>query len=40
MPMSAKGFCPLTEAPSQVDLNQLLELGVSVKKKKNEEDES
>jgi len=39
-PKTQKGFCPLTEAPSEVDLNQLLELGVSVKKKKKEDDES
>jgi aspartyl-tRNA synthetase len=33
-PKTQKGFCPLTEAPSGVDINQLLELGISVKKKK------
>ena len=32
-PKTQKGFCPLTQAPSEVDINQLLELGISVKKK-------
>ena len=36
-PKTQKGFCPLTEAPSEVDINQLLELGISVKKKKTED---
>ncbi|NIP29568.1 MAG: aspartate--tRNA ligase, partial [Candidatus Dadabacteria bacterium] len=33
-PKTQKAFCPLTEAPSEVDIDQLLELGISVKKKK------
>lgn len=33
-PKTQKGFCPLTQAPSEVDINQLLELEISVKKKK------
>ncbi len=36
-PKTQKGFCPLTQAPSEVDINQLLELGISVKKKKTED---
>ena len=36
-PKTQKGFCPLTQAPSEVDINQLLELGISVKKKKIED---
>ncbi|NIT13365.1 MAG: aspartate--tRNA ligase [Candidatus Dadabacteria bacterium] len=36
-PKTQKAICPLTEAPSEVDLNQLLELGISVKKKKTED---
>ncbi|NIP38049.1 MAG: aspartate--tRNA ligase, partial [Candidatus Dadabacteria bacterium] len=32
-PKTQKAFCPLTEAPSEVDIGQLLELGISVKKK-------
>ncbi len=36
-PKTQKGFCPFTEAPSQVDLNQLLELGISVKIKHTED---
>lgn len=34
-PKTQKGFCPLTQAPSEVDKNQLLELGINVKNKKN-----
>ena len=36
-PKTQKGFCPLTQAPSEVDINQLLELGISVKKTKTED---
>jgi len=37
-PKTQKGLCPFTEAPSEVDLNQLLELGIKldVKEKKEE----
>jgi len=37
-PKTQKGQCPLTEAPSEVDINQLLELGIrlDVKDKDNE----
>lgn len=35
-PKTQKAFCPLTEAPSEVDLNQLLELGINIKKKQND----
>lgn len=36
-PKTQKGFCPLTEAPSEVDIRQLLELGIKVSKKKMDE---
>ncbi|EFK96090.1 Aspartyl-tRNA synthetase, partial [sediment metagenome] len=35
-PKTSGGFCPLTSAPSAVDEKQLKELGLSVKKKKEE----
>lgn len=33
-PKTQKGYCPLTEAPSEVELNQLLELGVKISRDK------
>jgi len=35
-PKTQKGQCPLTEAPSEVDINQLLELGLKLDVKKND----
>jgi aspartyl-tRNA synthetase len=29
-PKTQKGQCPLTEAPSKVDINQLFELGIKL----------
>ncbi|MEM7008304.1 MAG: aspartate--tRNA ligase [Thermodesulfobacteriota bacterium] len=37
-PKTQKGQCPLTEAPSEVDINQLLELGLKLDIKQKEED--
>lgn len=39
-PKTQKGQCPLTEAPSEVDINQLLELGIKLDIKDKEEKES
>ena len=35
-PKTQKGYCPLTEAPSEVELKQLSELGIKVSRKKKE----
>ena len=37
-PKTQKGFCPLTQAPSEVDINQLLELGIKIQSKGNQSD--
>jgi len=37
-PKTQKGFCPLTEAPSEVDINQLLELGIKISREKKDMD--
>ena len=39
-PKTQKGQCPLTEAPSEVDINQLLELGIKLDIKEKEETDS
>ena len=39
-PKTQKGQCPLTEAPSAVDTNQLLELGIKLDIKDEEKDDS
>jgi len=33
-PKTAKGFCPLTNAPSDVDDKQLRELGITIVKRR------
>ena len=35
-PKTQKGVCPLTEAPSEIDVEQLLELGIKIDQKKKE----
>jgi len=39
-PKTQKGQCPLTEAPSEVDINQLLELGIKLDVKDKEKNDS
>ena len=39
-PKTQKGQCPLTEAPSEVDINQLLELGIKLDVKYKEKNDS
>ena len=39
-PKTQKGQCPLTEAPSEVDINQLLELGIKLDIKDKEKNDS
>ena len=36
-PKTQKGSCPLTEAPSPIEIDQILELGIKIDKKDNEE---
>ena len=36
-PKTQKGQCPLTDAPSEVDINQLLELGIKLDIKEKED---
>ncbi|MGI9534536.1 MAG: aspartate--tRNA ligase [Thermodesulfobacteriota bacterium] len=38
-PKTQKGMCPLTEAPSEINIEQLLELGIKIDKKKKDDDE-
>jgi len=39
-PKTQKGQCPLTEAPSEVDIDQLLELGIKLDVKDKEKNDS
>lgn len=39
-PKTQKGACPLTEAPSEVDIEQLLELGIKLDIKEEDKDQS